>query len=315
MSGNALTIGITGATGFIGSTLVPRLSKNREVRIRCLVRHLPEWQPECGDNVEFQIGDLQSPFDCTDFVREIDTIIHLATAGAPLTAGRSLPRDAALTLTPTLNLLQAAKEHRPAPHIVLASSGGQVYGRSPSMVPWTEACPCSPVSIYGIHKLTSEHYLRLLAEEEGMTSTILRIGNVYGRALPPERFQGFIGVAVHELIHGRPIRLIGGIHNVRDYIHIDDLCTAFDLAITRHNGCETFNIGTGQGTSVDEIISLMEKLLGRKIETLRIASATASASLIPWNILDIGKAKKMGWEPSIDLEEGLSRLLKQYQWP
>lgn len=309
------TVGITGSTGFIGKSLIPFLAAKSSFRLRCLVRHAPDWANNFGEKIELIRGDLQSAFDCGEFVQGLDAVIHLASAGTPLTAGRSLPGDVALSLTPTLNLLQAIKDKSPAARIVFASSGGQVYGRSESQRPWNEDSPCEPVSIYGIHKLTCEHYLRLLAEESGIRSTILRIGNVYGGILPPERLQGFIGVAIHELSHGRPVRLIGDAMNVRDYVHLDDVCAAFEMALSRTGSCEVLNIGSGQGISVEDILHFLSKIAGREIPTLRLPPVSAAASLIPWNVLNCTRAAKVGWKTTVSFEDGIKRLLSAANWP
>lgn len=305
-----MRIGLTGGTGLIGQAWLEQTALAGDHPLRCLARHLPP-QPPAGGTIQWCKGDLMSYQDCCGFVRELDAVVHLAAAGLPLTAGRSLPDDLALNLLPTLNLIQAIRETGRPIHLVYPSSGGQVYGRSPSQVPWKETDPCQPVSAYGVHKLTAENYLRLLAEEGAARCTVLRISNVYGAPLPPERLQGFLGTAVHELQRGRPVRLIGDTSNVRDHVHLDDVCTALDWALQRPGSPhEVFNIGSGQGHSVDQLLALLRSLWPAPVTTVRHPTLGQAKSLIPWNVLDVTRAAHAGWSARVPMAAGLARLLQ-----
>ena len=195
--------------------------------------------------------------------------------------------------------------------MVYPSSGGQVYGRSPGRIPWKEADPCQPVSAYGVHKLTAEHYLRLLAEEGNARCTVLRISNVYGAPLPPERLQGFLGTAVHELRRGRPVRLIGDPSNVRDHVHLDDVCAALDWSLQRSGSAlEVFNIGSGQGHSVDQLLALLREQWPTPVPVVQLPTLGQAKSLIPWNVLDVTRAAHAGWSARMPMAAGLARLLQ-----
>lgn len=305
-----MRIGLTGGTGLIGHAWLERTVLPADNPIYCLARHLPE-QPPKERSIHWCKGDLMSHQDCCEFVRELDAVIHLAAAGLPLTTGRSLPDDLSLNLLPTLNLIQAIRESNRPVHLIFPSSGGQVYGRSSNQIPWKESDPCQPVSAYGVHKLTVEHYLRLLAGEGVARCTVLRISNVYGAPLPPERLQGFLGTAVHELHRGRPVRLIGDPANIRDYVHLTDVCAALDWSLQRSaSPFEVFNIGSGQGHSVDHLLALLRAQWPAPIPVVQLPSHGKEKSLIPWNVLDVTQAALAGWQARVSMESGLTQLMQ-----
>ena len=304
-----LKIGITGASGFLGVSLIQYLGRQARCQIRALDRILrPEILAEAS-YVAWQTGDLASEEDCARFVDGLDVIIHLAHTNTPLTSNHHLPSDASLNLIPTLTLLEAIRKAQGRPHFIYPSSGGAVYGRPAEHRPFRESDGCQPVTSYGIQKLAAEHYIRLAAESGWLSGTCLRIGNPYGVLLPPERKQGLIGVIFSQLVHHQPVTIFGDANNIRDYIHLEDVCSMFHTLLDRSGQFEIFNVGSGVGHSVKAILDLLASLLGRKIE-VRVEPANEDADkLVPWVVLDISKsAQCLRWQPTVTLEEGLARL-------
>lgn len=301
-----MKIGVTGAGGLLGGSLLAKLAVAQHVEVKALARSPTA---EKRANVRWVVGDLDHPQDCAAFVEDLDVVFHFAHRNSPLTSDSDWSSDSRVNLLPTLNLLTAIERARRRPHIVYPSSGGAVYGLSPERVPFREESACHPGSSYGIQKLAVEHYLRIMAERDLLTATVLRIGNAYGWILPPDRLQGFIGTAVHRVLHGQPIRIVGDPHNVRDYVHMEDVCDALLRTMDRRTEFEVFNIGTGVGASVSDILAILERLTGRSIEIFieRIAGADR---LPPWCVLDITRAAEvLGWRPGISLEQGIERML------
>lgn len=306
-----MNIGITGATGFIGSYLLGFLARNGGLRIKALARTLSHDAETFAGCVSWSKGDLQSSADCADFVSGLDVIIHLAHTNTPLTSNRDLAADAQANLVPSLNLLKAVKDCQRRPHLIYASSGGAVYGlsSSPQRNPFKETDPCFPSTSYGIQKLSFESYLRMAAHEGWLRATALRIGNPYGVLLPPERMQGFIGVALHQVLCRQPIKVFGDPANVRDYVHLDDVCRFFQQILKAHEKFQIYNIGSGKGYSVNEILHLLEEITGRKIVRETFRYSESDKNLAPWIVLAVEKAAlELGWTPKIDLVEGLRAL-------
>jgi UDP-glucose 4-epimerase len=306
--GSAMRVGVTGASGFVGSMLTAHLAA-RGHDVLALTRTLPPTGEATHPGIEWLQGDLISPSHATALAAEVEAIVHLAWTNTPLTSDAYLPTDTTANMIPTLTLLQAVREVGTNPHVVFASSGGTVYGQPRTTRAFRESDDCRPQSSYGVQKLAVEHYLRMGAEQGWLTATALRIANVYGVLLPPERLQGLIGTAVSQLRAGDPIRVFGDLRNVRDYIHIADTCRAFELALRAREPFDALNIGSGAGHAVDDVLRLIEELEGRPVSIHR-ESPPGADTLPSWVVLDIAKAREeLGWQPEITLREGVRRLL------
>jgi UDP-glucose 4-epimerase len=303
-------IGVTGASGFIGAHLVSQMSARADLEIIALTRTLGPEHVDDTPNVRWVQGDLGSPHDCARFVKDLDAVVHLAHVNTPLTSNRDLSSDAALNLGPTLTLLRAIRDRRKRPRIVYASSGGAVYARTPDGKPLTEVSPVEPTSSYGILKLTVESYLRMAAGEGWISGAALRIGNAYGALLPRDRLQGFLGVAIHEAAAGRPVRIFGDPENVRDYVHLRDITDAFARALEARTGWDVYNIGSGRGTSVRQLMEILQTVAGPELSVEFDRVEVADAELLPhWAVLDSSRARsELGWEPTIELEKGIQEL-------
>jgi UDP-glucose 4-epimerase len=148
-----------------------------------------------------------------------------------------------------------------------------------------------------------------------LTATSLRIGNPYGVLLPLERMQGLIGVALNQIFHHQPVKIYGNPNNVRDYIHLEDMCRIFELAIDNQSGFQVYNVGSGQGYSVNNILDLLEQIAGYPV-VRSIQPPTQITNYLPsWIVLDITKAREiLRWQPEIAFEQGLKILCEQVKW-
>lgn len=310
----ARTIGVTGASGFLGTSLLPRLAADPGARVIALTRTLSSSQIEAPANVEWRQSDLNSYGDCRAFVRDVDVIVHLAHTNTPLTSNRSLTSDVSANAGPMLTLLQAIREAGTRPRIVYASSGGAIYRQSADGSPVGEDAELEPFTSYGILKVAFEQYLRMGAHERWLTATVLRIGNPYGVLLPIQRLQGFIGVALHQLLSGSPIRVFGNVDNVRDYVHLDDVCRAFLSAVDEPAPFELYNIGSGIGTSVREVIEILRRVTGCDLRIERDEIPGDASRLPRWIVLDTSKAERaFGWRAEVGIEEGIRAMWQGLQ--
>jgi UDP-glucose 4-epimerase len=151
-----------------------------------------------------------------------------------------------------------------------------------------------------------------MASDHGwLTATILRIGNPYGVLLPAERLQGFIGVAINRLAQGEPIRLFGDTRNVRDYVHLDDVTSLFERVLEPRESFSIYNVGSGEGHSVDDILGTIANIVGHEVPVQRSAVAGEPRDLPPWIVLNAGKARReLDWTPSVRFADGLERLVR-----
>jgi UDP-glucose 4-epimerase len=298
--------GVLGGAGFIGSYLCQQIVAQPGLKLRLLVRNATRTPPV--SSAEVFTGDLLSRADCERFVAGLDVIYYLAHTNTPITSDNDRATDAALNLVPLLNLLDVVRRTGSRSHIVYFSSGGAVYASRPIRAPFKESDPCAPNSSYGILKLTAESYLRLAAERGEASATVLRVGNAYGTLLPEHRMQGFIGVALNHLLHGNPVRVFGNPENVRDYIHLDDVCSAALRAAAPQRPFDIFNIGTGRGYSVQELLAVMRDRNGASFPIRN--EAAPGRWLVDWVVLDSSRAREqLGWSASVDLPAGIARML------
>lgn len=311
---NGKLIGLTGATGMMGSRLLSYLSVNYpDSRIRCLARNIPSGRDY--QNVEWFPGDLMSEADCEEFVHGLDVIGHFAQSNAPAISDRHWPSDLVGNIGSSLNLLEALRRRNKRPcHFLFASSGGAIYGHEGSPEKdgfFSEEDPCLPLSPYGIQKLAIEHYLHLASLQGWLTTTVLRFSNVYGSILPAERRQGLIGVAVARIIEGQKIQIFGSKETVRDYVHVEDAVRAASLALFQKEPFQVFNIGSGRGHSVSDILKILEKVSARDVPTEITDFGKNSFRLTPRVVLSIEKAQReLGWQPFIPLQKGVADLWK-----
>lgn len=307
---------VTGASGLIGRSVVRWLIQEPDITVSAVMRTLAAsdvHENPTTERISWIRADLGSYQDCERIVDQHEVIIHLAHTNSPLTSDQDISSDTQLNLVPTLNLLSAVQRSGRCLHVIYPSSGGGIYGANTTGKPFREQDPCLPGSSYGIQKLAAEHYLRVYAERGYLTATVLRISNAYGWIHSPDRKQGLIGAALYQIRHNHPVRIIGSSANVRDYVHILDIYQAIRRSLHRKSGFEVFNIGTGSGTSVDQVIHTIEKVIGSSVA--RTIDRNINARFLSnWCVLDISQARELlGWEPRIGIEEGIRTILQESQ--
>jgi len=300
--------GITGSSGFIGSYLTRWLAASGHTSLRLLVRNPATRGPH---GAEVCHGDLHSPADCARFVEGIEVIYYLAHENTPVNSDLDQPNDVHANLEPLLNLLRAVERAGARPQIVYFSSGGAVYARKHDRIPYRETDPCSPSCSYGILKLAAEQYLRLAADRGYLTAAVLRAGNAYGTLLPRHRMQGLIGVALNSVLNENPVRVFGDQSNVRDYVHLHDICAMANLVSAPRGTFDVFNVGSGLGHSVAEVLQVIRDCHGGSIELEE--NQSQGKWLTDWVVLDNSKARlECGWHPTVDLASGIRAMMSAW---
>lgn len=293
------TCAILGANGFIGSAVTRAFLAAGHHVIACDRSFgLSRLDPHPG--LEARAFDFLETESVRAAIRGADLVVHLVCTTKPEGSNENMAFDVETNLVPTLRLLEACRAEG-VERVLFASSGGTVYG-IPQRLPVREDDPARPIVSYGLTKLTIERYAGLFERETGLKFISLRIGNPYGPRHTDSK-QGVIPIFMRRARLGLPLRVIGDGSAVRDYIFIDDVARAFLKAAHYQGALRAFNIGSGQGRSVSEIIPAIEALCGRPIE---VEHAPARPFDIPAVVLDIGLARKhLGWEPTVPFEKGL----------
>lgn len=297
---------VLGGGGFLGSHVCEALLSaglsvhifEKELVAKDHVRHLL-------DKVEWHEGDFTNKIHLENAVKGVDFIVHAVCTTLPKTSNENPVYDISTNLVPTLYLLDAAKSSG-VKKIIFFSSGGTVYG-VPKTTPITEDHPTDPLVSYGIQKLAIEKYLRLYHHLHGLDYGIMRVSNPYGERQRPVAAQGAVTVFLYKAFKKEEIEVWGDGSVTRDYLHVSDVAAAAASILKYKGGHKIFNIGSGRGLTLLELISSIEKVVGRKLD---VRFTPARPFDVPVNVLDITRAKReLLWSPKVGLEEGLKRTL------
>ncbi len=257
--------------------------------------------------VEWTDGDFTNETHVKEAVAGVDCVIHSLCTTLPKTSNDNPVYDISSNLISTLHLLEASRDAG-VKKIIFFSSGGTVYG-IPRYTPIPEEHPNDPVCAYGIQKLAIEKYLMLFRHLYGLDYGIMRISNPFGERQRPHASQGAAVVFLNKVLKGETIEIWGDGSVTRDYLYVKDVAGAV-LKLLDYNGDQRiFNIGSGKGMSLLQLIEAIEKVAGRKAKVRFTPSRSFD---VPVNVLDIKRAgKELGWRPEAGFEEGL-RLTMDY---
>lgn len=299
-----------GGGGFIGSTIVDRLLLDgHQIRVFERPRVQPFRQFTVSEQVEWIAGDLSSAHDVDNALKGADAVLHLVSTTLPKSSNDDPIYDVQSNVVATLQMLNAMVAHK-VNKIIFISSGGTVYG-APKYLPVDEQHPTNPVVSYGITKLTIEKYLQMYRHLHGINAISLRVANPYGERQRIETAQGAVGVFLHNAVRGIPIDIWGDGSVTRDYIHVSDVAEAFVSALAYTGKIASFNISSGKGSTLNELICLLKEVLGKPIGVRYLAARPFD---IPVNILDNSLAlKELNWSPAVSIKAGLERTARWFQ--
>ena len=295
---------IIGGAGFIGSYLVEHLV-SRGVTVSVLDRGRDRLS-ELATRVpalKCYTGDVEQADLLADALLGCDVLIYLAHTTIPASAEHDPGNDIASNIFPLLKAITAAAKAG-VRRIVLTSSGGTVYGRA-RHTPIPETHPTDPLCAYGICKLAIEKYTRLYASCNKIESICLRLANPFGPGQSMTGTQGAVSVFLGRILRGSAIDIWGDGSVVRDYVYIADVASALEAAALAplSEPHPVVNIGTGTGTSLTQLISVLEEASETRAQ-LRFQEARELD--VPTNILDIGRAKLLlNYRPRYDLRQGV----------
>ena len=319
---------VTGGAGFIGSHLV-RLLVNKypnyhivNMDILTYAGNLENLKDiEDKDNYTFvkcNICDLESVKQVFE-VHQIDSVIHLA---AESHVDRSIEDPFSFAQTNvmgTLSLLQAAKsywntnfENKLFYHV----STDEVYGSLGKQGFFTENTKYDPHSPYSASKASSDHFVRAFSDTYGLPTVISNCSNNYGSYQFPEKL---IPLFINNIVHNKPLPVYGKGENVRDWLFVNDHARAIDVIFHKGKLGDTYNIGGFNEWKNIDLIKVMiktaDRLLGREEGTSDklITYVTDRAGHDLRYAIDSTKLKKeLGWEPSLQFEEGIEKTVKWY---
>jgi UDP-glucose 4-epimerase len=287
---------VLGGRGFIGSHLVDALLK-RGYFVRCFDRpHVQPLSNSHAENERFELceGDFVSEVDVANALEGCHACFHLVSTTLPKSSNADPVFDVESNVLGTIRLLTQATQSG-LKKIVFVSSGGTVYG-VPAQIPILET---------HVTKLAIEKYLHLFHTLHGLEYTVLRLGNPFGEGQRVHASQGAVAVFLGKVLRGEPVEIWGDGSIVRDYVYIGDVVDALLAAFERSTEERIFNIGSGCGYSLNELLDSIENVTGRAADRRYLPGRHFD---VPTNVLSIARAKQMlDWSPKMSFDDGLKR--------
>jgi UDP-glucose 4-epimerase len=289
---------VLGGGGFLGTNLCRRLAgKGVHVRAfgrRCLF-------PHALDRVDWHAGDFSDSAALARAIEGHDIVFHLIHSKPANSTGLDLQEDLAQNVGSSLALLEICRKLG-VKKIVFVSSGGTVYGAA-RQLPIPEDAPTNPIMGYGVSKLAIEKYLAVYEHLHGLCYRVLRLANPFGPFQLAVKGQGFIAHLISKALEDKPIEIWGDGSVIRDYIYVEDVIDSIEAAAADESDARIFNIGSGVGQSLNEVIAATERVLAKEIK--REAQPHRAAD-VPASVLSINRAQEvLGWSPRTCFEDGL----------
>jgi UDP-glucose 4-epimerase len=302
---------ILGGTGFIGRHVAVLLAR-AGIGVTITGRAPPAFAfPEdCAGRIRFAGLDIAAP-DWDALIGAADVVHHYLWTGVPGREAANPADGLTANVGATIGLLEAFKRRsarRRSGRLVFLSSGGTIYGRL-LRIPADEDHPIAPITAYGAEKAVAELYLRHYRTLCDLDIRIARVANVYGAGQDPAFGLGAVTTFIGHALAGRNISIYGDGSVIRDYSHVSDVAAALaTLSTIPELKDSAFNIGNGAGTSLNDIVAILEAHLGRKLDVQRTPARPFD---VPVSVLDIGRAQtQLNWSPCLSVRTGAARTIE-----
>lgn len=300
---------VTGGAGFVGATLVRRLVASG-YRVRVFdnlttgdTAHLT------GVDAEMVKADIRDPAALDAALRGMDSVIHLAAAGSVIGSIQDPAVNFDVNANGTFQVLDAARRAGIG-RTVQASTGGALIGDANP--PVNEQSLPKPLSPYGASKLAGEGYAHAFAKTYGMRTTAIRFGNVYGPWC--DRKRGVLNVFFEALHDGKPLVIYGDGTASRDYVHVDDISNALQLALEKDDlpGGTVLHAASGVETSVADLARLCRDAAGLPDHPVEYRPPRAGEVGRNFASYDLAR-ELLGFAPTVKREDGIPRLWQWFQ--
>jgi len=321
---------ITGGCGFIGTNLVDyllklgvqfirivdNLSVGKKEYLETTLREYDNYEVcqkedkivykfenSLNTIVELFEGDIRDERVTLHSTEGIDVVIHLAAQSGVFPSIEDPKYSLEANVIGTFNFLEGARKNK-VKKFIFASSGAPLGNNLP---PFHENMVPHPISPYGATKLAGEALCQAWYHSYGLETTIFRFSNVYG---PRSYHKGSVVAAfMKKILKNEPLIVYGDGNQTRDFLYVEDLCYAIDLALKKTVSGEIFQLGSGVETSINELIVLLKEITKVNFKVNYVAPRPGE---IIRNYADISKIrKKLGYSPKVDLKQGLQ---KTWQW-
>jgi UDP-glucose 4-epimerase len=305
---------VTGGAGFIGSNLVDALlDRGDEVTA---IDNLASGKRENLDGAlargagfeEADIRDAERMLAVLSSARP-DIVFHLAAQIDVRTSIKDPAWDAGVNVVGTINLLEAARQTG-VKRVVNTSTGGAIYGDA-EVMPTPETAPARPMAAYGQSKFCAEAYCGWYERLYGLSSVILRYGNVYGPRQDPHGEAGVVAIFCGKVLAGERPRIYGDGRQTRDYTYVGDIVAANLAAAAHPEAHGAYNIGTGTESTVVDVLSALRQAAGLGEGELEPQFAPARTGELQRSSLDVTRARvELGFTADTDLVTGMKPTLE-----
>ncbi len=297
---------VTGGAGFIASHIVDAYIKaGHQVVV------IDDLSTGSVDNLNPQADFYKDDIGSANIERifekyRFDVVSHHAAQINVRTSLRDPQFDARVNILGSVNILSLSAQYK-IKRFIFASSGGAVYGE-PKDFPITEEFPLVPLSPYGVSKIAAEYYIKVFANLYNFDYVILRYSNVYGPRQTPKGEAGVISIFINQILNNEKCYINGDGNQLRDYVYVDDVVRANLLALASPS--DTFNIGTGIGTSVNELLAVLRDVVKKDIS---FEHRPPIPGEVFKNILDYKKAERiLNWKPQTFLSDGIKKTYQSF---
>jgi len=282
------TILITGSSGFIGSHLTSSLIKSYNIVgvSKFFSRNEPKYT-----KIKCDISSAKF----TDITTKIDGVIHLAAITDVQYCNEFPEKCFKTNVLGTLKALELARKND-AKFLYLSTN--HVYGR-PKTIPIKENNPTNPLSIYSSSKLAGENCCEGFHNAYGMDISIIRLFSVYGPMSPAH----LVTTRIISQLKKSSIK-IGNLKSKRDFIYISDAIKAINLVFKKSKKFQVYNVGSGKSTSILDLCNICRRIAKTDIPIISVGKYSRKND-VDEIIANISKIKKLGWNPTISLQNGL----------
>lgn len=309
---------VTGASGYLATNLVNTL-KNVNCTIIRLTRGKSLLPVDGKANIKDVTGDLRNKQTWQQAMEGVDIVYHFAAQTSVYVAEENPFADLESNVLPMLNLLESCREKQSHPIIIF--SGTVTEAGLCEKLPVDETCPDHPITVYDVHKLMAENYLKHYSQKEVVKGTILRLANVYGPGPKSGNSdRGVINMMMRKGLNGDQLTIYGKGDYVRDYVYIDDVISAFLKAaifIEQTNG-RYFVIGSQKGNTIAQAINLIADRVavktGQEVQVKHIQLPPGLSPIETRNFFANTQqfTHATGWRAHYSLKEGLDETLKTF---
>jgi len=288
-----LKVLIIGSEGFVGYNLIDGLSDKFQVLTSDIIK-----KDVCDNYTQCDITNYDQVINT---VKNVDVVINLATHSL-LSSLESETENAQVNIIGLLNILQACRKNNIKK--IIFTSASSLIGE-PQSFKVSENHTTTPKTAYGITKLASEHYLRLFQELYGINFIVFRFFNIYGSY----QKNGLVPSLYQKITSNQPVTIFGDGKQLRDFVYITDVLPFFEKAISNDSvNNSIYNIGTGIGTTISEVITLMSDTLGiePKVERKPIRKGEIGNFIADTTKLE----KSFGQVPNTTVKSGLEKTIE-----